>query len=95
MDLDLLSYIIGVVGLGGVVFTIYNYFRNPQITLEKSDAIVEVRLRNLEADVEKVLENHLPYLDSKINMIQQQLADVDKSIVCLRTIIDERIPKKQ
>lgn len=94
MSLDQLSWIIGVVGLLGIVFTVYKYFRDPQIRTEKLDAVMELRLNNMEQSIQKMISNHLPHIDAKINGIQSQLAEQDKTLVRLATIIEERIQKK-
>ena len=36
---EILAYIIGLLGLGGVIFSIYNYFKDPQSKLEKDQAV--------------------------------------------------------
>ena len=47
MDIqDIISIIIGILGIGGMVFTVYNSFKKPQIQLEKEQAITEIEIDN-------------------------------------------------
>jgi hypothetical protein len=47
MDIqDIISIIIGILGIGGMVFTVYNSFKKPQIQLEKEQALTEVEIDN-------------------------------------------------
>lgn len=91
---DDVAYILSILGLLGIIFTVYKYFRDPQIRTEKLDAVMELRLSNMEIAIQKMITNHLPHMDAKINAIQSQLAEQDKSIVRLGTIIEERLPRK-
>lgn len=43
---DIISLIIGILGIGGVIFTIYNSFKNPQIKIEKDQIKAEEDLKD-------------------------------------------------
>jgi hypothetical protein len=43
---EILSYIIGVVGLLGVIFSIYNSFKNPQNEIETKQAVADKEIGN-------------------------------------------------
>jgi hypothetical protein len=94
MTQDDIAYVLAILGLLGIIFTIYKYFRDPQVATEKSDALLELRMKNLEDSVTKLLENHLPHIDARLLRLQEQVSIVNTSLVQLTTIIDERIPKK-
>lgn len=90
------SNILFVLSLLGVLFTVYNYFRTPQIETDKRNAISAELLteitRRLVA-LEAAFNLHTNNDQSSFTGINQHLSEVDKSIVRLTTIIDERIPK--
>lgn len=47
MDIpDIISITIGILGIGGVIFTIYNSFKNPQIKIEKDQIKAEEDLKD-------------------------------------------------
>ena len=64
---DTISVIIGVLGIGGVIFTIYNSFKNPQIKLEKEQIKAE---KDLE-DKASVLQQQ--EAESKTALLEKQL----------------------
>jgi hypothetical protein len=43
---DIISIIIGILGIGGVIFTIYNSFKNPQTKIEKDQIKAEEDLKD-------------------------------------------------
>jgi len=43
---DIISLIVGILGIGGVIFTVYNSFKNPQIKLEKEQIKSEEDLKD-------------------------------------------------
>lgn len=82
-------------GIGGVIFSIYSYFRNPQINLEKSDSLLELTLKNLQTDLINLRDNHVHTLQTSINNTNDNLGKLALEVTRLATIIDERIPRKQ
>lgn len=92
----------------GTVFTVYNYFRNPQIKSEKEDALFSQRIKLEKEDYErrfkdlsdrldgsyKLAQNHIHTVDTKVDILDKSIQEMGKSIVRLATIIEERIPKK-
>ena len=84
----------GILGIGGIIFTIYSYFRDPDIKAEKTDALLDFRLTNIEAR----LTNDLPHIDAQIKNVRDDLSnfklEISNSITKLSTIIEERIPSK-
>lgn len=64
---DTISIVMGFLGIGGVVFTIYNSFKNPQIKLDKEQAITDKELDSKASVLaQKDVEN-------KANLLAQQV----------------------
>ena len=85
-----------VLGLLAILFSIYNYFRNPQIDSEKMDAMFSVKLADIEKQIlafSASFQNHIQADNTQFGMLNQHIVEVDKSVVKLTTIIEERIPK--
>lgn len=90
---DLIPYITFVIGIGGLIFTIYNYFRNPQITSDKNDALMEQRIQNIELSIVNLRDNHIRSLDVKLDETNKSVSQVSIEVAKLGTIINERIPR--
>lgn len=102
------SNILFIFGVLGTIFTVYNYFRNPQIKSEKQDALMEQemsysaraneeRFSTMNKKFDAMLlqsNNHIHTVDTKVDKLQTTVAQMGESIVRLSTIIEERIPKK-
>ena len=89
------SNITFVLGLFGVLFTVYNYFRNPQIEAEKTDGILTLKLTKLQDDFVNLRDNHVHSLDQKVDETNKNLGVLTTEVTRLGTIIEERIPKKK
>lgn len=92
------SNIMFALGLLGILFSVYNYFRNPQIISDKTDALLTQKLSNIEAVVnnfQSALQTHIQSDIASFGGLNQHLVEVDKSVVKLTTIIEERIPKRK
>lgn len=97
-----------ILGTLGVLFGIYQYFRNPQIAEDKKAALlaqevkttstsVEQRFESIQKNFEGLLlqsNNHIHSLDIKIDAMNKAMTDMRVEVATLSTIIDERIPKK-
>ena len=97
-----------VLGIMGVIFGIYQYFRNPQIAEDKKAALlaqeVKTQTNSVDSRFEAMQENfkglllqsnnHIHTLEVKIDEINKIIGDVRVNVAKLSTIIDERIPKK-
>lgn len=95
------------VGLVGVIFSVYLYFRNPQVKLEKKDALVDQQLKFMQEstdrrfqEIQKNFEqlllqsnNHIHTVDVKVDKMGQNMAEMTNQITRLGTIIEERMPK--
>ena len=102
------SNILFSIGLLGSIFTVYNYFKNPQIVGEKKDALLaqqvqwqiegtERRFKEIQDSFKDLLlqsNNHIHTIELKVDSLACSLIDVGKEVTKLGTIVEERIPKK-
>lgn len=79
----------------GLVFTAINYFRNPQINLEKNEGLMSMSISQLQKDLANLRDNHVHSIDQKIDAQGASIRDLAIQVTRLQTIIEERIPKKQ
>lgn len=105
---DDIGLVMGIVGLIGVIFTIYKYFRDPQVSSDKKDALLaqqvqwsaeatERRFKEINESFQGLLlqsNNHIHTVDTKVEALHEVITNMGKEIVRLGTIIEERIPKK-
>lgn len=103
-----ISYLIGLAGLGGIIFAIYHSFRNPQIDQDKRDALlaqqvkwqneaVDKRFKDMQESFNALLlqsNNHIHTVDTKVDTLATNMNVMSNEITKLGTIIEERIPKK-
>lgn len=113
------SNIMFALGIIGILFSVYSYFRNPQEKLALDQALTkkdveseaallaqEVKLKNEQND-KKVTElaarldgamtlaqNHIHTVDTKVDGVITQISLMSNEITMLRTIIEERMPRK-
>lgn len=107
-DLLTTSNILFALGIFGIVFSVFRYFRDPQVKSDKSDALMEQRMQ-YERDATRarfkemqdgitastaLAQNHIHTVDTKVDGLVSLCAQMGKDLVKLQTIIDERIPKK-
>lgn len=82
------------IGIGGAVFGIYSYFRNPQINSEKAESIMALNIVQLQKDFANLRDNHIHSMDIKIDEQGKAIRDLLIQTTRLSTIIEERIPRK-
>lgn len=97
-----------VLGVLGVIFTVFRYFKEPQTEEEKKAALLalQVNLQNESVNnrfkeiqdnffsLLKQNQNHIHTVDTKVDVLSHTVESLAKDIVRLSTIIEERIPKK-
>lgn len=88
------SNILFFLAIMGLVFTVFRYFRDPQVDSEKYDALLGLQVKGLQDNVTLILSNHLPHIDQRLESLRKDLTQMNESLVKLATIIDERVPKK-
>lgn len=93
LDASTLSYILGFLGLIGIIFTIYNTFRNPQIKNDQATLKLREDFDSLRDVVDEIKEKHLASVEANIKELSQTIHDLTITVTRLSTVIDERIPK--
>lgn len=97
-----------ILGLLGILFSVYHYFKNPQIAGDKKDALLAQQVQwMVEASDRKFKEmqdsfqalllqsnNHIHTVDTKVENVSLVISEMGKEITKLTTIIEERIPRK-
>jgi hypothetical protein len=94
-------------GVLAILFSTYNYFRNPQIKADKTDALfaqqlrffnesndrrfAEIQRENKEALV--LATNHIHTVDTEVKNLSKLVTQLSIDVAKLGTIIEERIPK--
>jgi hypothetical protein len=98
MNQQTLSIIIQIITLGGVIFAIYKFFRDPDIKADKSIDLIKKEcllkhgyidkdISNIYSDLNLIKENHIKHIEDRLN-------DIEKDVSNIFTILDERLPKK-
>lgn len=96
------------IGILGVLFTVYSYFRNPQVEEEKRAAILAKQVNWTSESVEKrfsvmqdnikdaflMATNHTHTVEVKVDELNRIIHSLENTVTKLNTIIDERIPRK-
>ncbi len=105
---ELISVIMGIFGIGGVVFTIYHHFKNPQIKTEQTDALQSQAMDFMQKSTDRrfcemqkqitesmtLATNHIHTVDVKVDAVKKDVETIGKDIVRLETTIKERMPKR-
>jgi len=100
--------ILFLISVLGSIFAVYLYFRNPQVAIDKKAALlaqeiglrdnsVDSRFMQMQTDIKEsytLAQNHMHTVDTKIDVLSEQVVLLGKEVVRLSTIIDERIPKQ-
>jgi len=97
-----------VLGILGVIFGVYKYFRNPQIDSDKRDALLaqqvqwqiegnERKFQEIQTSIKdafNLAQNHTHSVDVKVDKLAEDVKGLSTEITKLSTIISERIPKR-
>lgn len=108
MTAELLNYILAIIALISVLFTVWNKIKSPQMDSEKQDALLAQKVQwEREANEKKFADfgrrledaflmasNHTNTVDTKVDKLVEIVTVMNSEIVKLSTIIEERIPKK-
>ena len=81
-------------GILAIIFSVYNYFRNPQIKTDQVTIRLQEDMESLKGEVNEIKEKHLTLVESNIKELSKTIFDLSLTVTKLSTIIDERIPKK-
>lgn len=88
-----LTLLLGFLSFLGIIFTVYNYFRNPQIKTDQTTLGLENKFIDLQRQFNELKETHLRKLEGDLTLLTGVVNKLSESVVRLSTIIDERIPK--
>lgn len=102
------SNIMFVLGVVGIMFAVFSYFRDPQVAADKKDALLaqqvnwtaeatDRRFKDIQDSFQALLlqsNNHIHTVDTKVDQLGSAMIAMGKEVVKLTTIIDERIPAK-
>lgn len=88
-----ITFALALIALISVLFTVYHYFRNPQIKTDQ----VTVRLKDdiiaLKKEILEIRETHLRAVEADVKMLTTSVNELSKTVVRLSVIIEERIPR--
>jgi len=96
-------------GIIGMIFTVFSYFKNPQIDQDKRDALLaqqvnwqneatDRRFKEMQESFQGLLlqsNNHIHTLDVKTDKLSEQVQQVSIQMAKLGIIIEERFPKQK
>lgn len=86
-----------IIALGGVVFGVYHFFRNPDLKNREDILSLKTGLdgyKELNKAVQNLGDNHIHTIEKKVDSALENIAILRENVAQLRTIIDERIPKR-
>lgn len=83
-----------ILGIGGTIFGVYSYFKDPQIKLETNDTVFAVEMRNLKGELANLRDNHVHTLEVKLDITNKSIFDMAIQMTRLQTTLEERLPKK-
>jgi len=100
-----LQEIVLIIGVLSVIFSVFLYFKNPQIKAEKFDALIKQNIEFLQKEFsEKFIgfdkqlcnlkDNHLHTMSEDIKSLTKTVNELAVLVGKLETKIDERIPRK-
>jgi hypothetical protein len=75
IDQAAVSYFLGVLGLGGILFTIYNHFKDPQTKLDKQQALAEKESNNKALILAQQLQWEKESNEKKFTELQVNIRD--------------------
>jgi len=92
-----LEFIISIATCIGFIILAYKTFRDPDIKSDKSIELLKAELksaRELSFQTVKTMQNDLHTLNNQVSDNSKEIVELCKCFVRLKTIIEERIPKK-
>jgi hypothetical protein len=99
LDAQNLSYILGISGLGGIIFTIYDHFKNPQESLEKRQEVSEEEIKGKDELLAQKIEWEKQLMDKRFvdmgerftentTITQNHMRIVDMKVETLTNVIN-------
>ena len=88
-----ITFLLGLIALVSVLFTVYHFFRNPQIITDQDTIKLRGDIENLKKQIHEIKETHLRAVEGDVKLLTSAVNDLSKTVIRLTTIIDERIPR--
>lgn len=103
------SNITFTLGILGILFAVYHYFRNPQIKSDKKDALMsqeaqwakelnESRFKTMQESIAAgytLAQNHIHTVQEHVEILTNRVNEMNVTIAKLTTVIEERLPNKK
>ncbi len=93
--------IVFTVGMIGILFSIYRYFKEPQIKSDKKESILSLEIQQLKQEILDLKKETINLKDNHIHALQMAIENTNSNVnsltvqvAKLATIVDERVPKK-
>jgi len=87
ITMDMIQLITSIAILGGIIFTIFKFFRDPDIKNTEAIKLInqrcEINHKNIDQDIYFIRENHLKHMEKDIRKINE-------NVVKIFTILEER-----
>lgn len=93
-NLFTISNITFAIGILAIIFSVFRYFRDPQIQSDKTDTILALEIKQLKEEIQNLKNNHIHSLEVAIANTNLNLNALTIQVAKLATIIDERNPRK-
>lgn len=93
ITLSAVQLTLAVLAVFGVVFSVFLYFKNPQIKNDQDSIRFREELDAMKKQILEIKETHLRSIEGDVKALTAAVAQLDRTVVRLTTIIDERIPK--
>jgi Tfp pilus assembly protein PilN len=88
-----LTLVLSIISICGAMFTVYLYFRNPQIKTDQDTIRLRDELTEIQRQIKEIKETHIRSVEADIKTLTTAVNELSKTVVKLSTIIDERIPR--
>lgn len=80
-------------GIIAIIFSVYNYFKNPQIKSDQVSIKMQEQIDSLRKEIGEVKTEHIKNIEGEIKELNKTINQLSVTVTRLSTIIDERIPK--
>lgn len=88
------SMIMFLLGILGMIFTVFNYFRNPQISSDKNDVVISSELKALTEKLQLLINNDIHEIKNNMQNMRLEMTDIAVRMGKVETIIEERVPRR-
>lgn len=93
IEITSLNLTLAIFAVFGVVFSIFSYFKNPQIQTDLATSKLAQDVEKLQQDMSKVQKDIVDIRETHLRALELELKQLTVASAKLATIIDERIPR--